>query len=447
MSLFGSLFSGVSGLSAQSQAMGMISDNVSNVNTVSYKGAVAQFSTLVTRSAASAFYSPGGARANTLYRIDQQGLIQASASPTDVAIDGGGFFVVNSRPDASGEQLYTRAGSFTQDFLGNLRNSSGFYLQGWQLDPNEQIIDINTLGTVNVRVINGVAAATTEVRFGANLDAGQTAFAGAYAAGDLAAYAATGGASGVQPHMTRAVQVFDPLGGPHNVQVAFLKDAAAPNTWQVEIYADPAEVEAADHPNGVLATGTVTFNGDGTLASSTLTPNYPGATAGEIGINWLAAAGQADSSLTFDLGTVGEADGLSQFDSEYNVAFVIQNGAEVGELNNVSIDEDGYVVAGFTNGETQKIYKLPIATFANPLALDPRTGNVYVETAASGAFNLRQAGQGGAGGISPSALEQANVDLAEEFTKMIVTQRAYSANARVITTTDEMLDELIRISR
>jgi flagellar hook protein FlgE len=126
---------------------------------------------------------------------------------------------------------------------------------------------------------------------------------------------------------------------------------------------------------------------------------------------------------------------------------VIQNGAEVGELNSVSIDEDGFVVAGFTNGETQKIYKLPVATFANPLALDPRTGNVYAETAASGAFNLRQAGQGGAGGISPSALEQANVDLAEEFTKMIVTQRAYSANARVITTTDQMLDELIRMSR
>jgi flagellar hook protein FlgE len=447
MSLFGSLFSGVSGLSAQSQAMGMISDNVSNVNTVSYKGAVAQFSTLVTRSAASALYSPGGARANTLYRIDQQGLIQASASPTDVAIDGGGFFVVNSRPDLSGEQLYTRAGSFTQDFLGNLRNSSGFYLQGWQLDPNEQIIDINQLATVNMRVINGVAAATTEVRFGANLDAGQTPFAGAYAAGDLAEYAATGGFTGVQPHMTRAVQVFDPLGGRHSVTMAFLKDDAAPNTWLVEIYADPAEVDPADHPDGLLASGSLTFNGDGTLASQTLTASYPGVTPAEVGVNWLDADGQDDSSMVFNLGTLGAADGVSQFDSDYNVGFVTQNGAEVGELNSVSIDEDGYVIAGFTNGETQKLYKLPVATFANPLALDSRTGNVYAETVASGAFNLRQAGQGGAGGISPSALEQANVDLAEEFTKMIVTQRAYSANARVITTTDQMLDELIRMSR
>jgi flagellar hook protein FlgE len=168
---------------------------------------------------------------------------------------------------------------------------------------------------------------------------------------------------------------------------------------------------------------------------------------GPVGINWLDASGPNDSSIALDLGTLGAADGLSQFSSDYNISFVIQNGAEVGELNGVTIDQEGFVIASFTNGATQKIYKLPIATFANPLALDPRTGNVYGQTAASGEFNLRDAGQGGAGMIAPSSLESANVDLAEEFTKMIVTQRAYSANARVITTTDEMLDELIRISR
>jgi flagellar hook protein FlgE len=447
MSLFGSLFSAVSGLSAQSQAMGMISDNVSNVNTVSYKAAVAQFSTLVTRSAASATYSPGGVQASTLYRINQQGLIQASSSPTDVAIDGSGFFVVNSRADGSGEQLYTRAGSFEQDFLGNLVNDGGFYLQGWALDANEQIVNINQVGTVNVQVINGLAAATTDVELGANLNATQTPFAGVYAAGDLADYADSGGVSGVQPHMVRSVQVFDSLGAAHNVEIAFLKDAAA-NTWSVEIYADSAEVEVGDHPAGLLASGTITFNGDGTLASTAITPNYPAATLGApIGVNWLDTSGPSDSSITLDLGTIDSASGLSQFASDYNVAFVIQNGAEVGDLNGVTIDDEGFVIATFTNGATQKIYKLPLATFANPLALDPRTGNVFVQTAASGEFNLRSAGEGGAGVVSPSALEAANVDLADEFTKMIVTQRAYSANARIITTADEMLDELIRISR
>lgn len=448
MSLFGSLFSGVSGLSAQSQAMGMISDNVSNVNTVSYKAAEAQFATLVTQSSATTKYSPGGVSVSTLAKITQQGLIQATSSPTDIAIDGAGFFVVNSQADGSGERLYTRAGSFIQDFLGNLVNDAGFYLQGWALDANEQIININQLSTVNIQVINGLAAATTDVSIGANLDAGQTAFAGAYAAGDMATYDATDGVSGVQPHMVRAVQVFDPLGGAHNLQVAFLKDATT-NVWNVEIYADPAEVEAADHPDGLLASGTVTFNGDGTLAGTAITPTYPAATLGApIGINWLdGASGPNDSSITFDFGTIGSADGLSQFDSPYNVAFVNQNGAEVGELNGVAVDSEGFVIATFTNGATQKIYQLPIATFANPLALDSRTGNVYAQTAASGEFNLRIAGQGGAGIVAPSALESANVDLGEEFTKMIITQRAYSANAQVITTADEMLDELIRISR
>ena len=326
-------------------------------------------------------------------------------------------------------------------------NSAGFYLQGWALDSDEQVINVNQLDTVNVRVINGIAAATTNVELGANLDAGQAAFAGAYAAGDMADYQASAGATGVQPHLVRAVQVYDPLGGAHNLQLAFLKDPTA-NVWNVEIYADAAEVEAGDHPDGLLGSGTVTFNGDGTLATADITPNYPAAILGApIGINWLDSDGQDDSAITFDLGTADNADGLSQFASDYNIAFVQQNGAEVGELSGVSMDPEGYVIATFTNGATHRIYKLPLATFANPLALDPRTGNVFAQTAASGEFNLRDAGSGGAGSVVPSALEAANVDLADEFTKMIVTQRAYSANARIITTADEMLDELIRISR
>ena len=448
MSLFGSLFSGVSGLTAQSRAMGMISDNVSNVNTVAYKGASAQFQTLVTRSAASSAFTPGGVRSGTSYDIGAQGLIQASTSPTDVAIDGNGFFVVNDQPGTDGAQLYTRAGNFEPDFLGNLRNGAGFYLQGWTLDADEEVINVNQLETVNIRQISGLATATTGVEIGANLDANQAPHAGAYAAGDLAARAALGAGNGVQPHFTRDLQVFDSLGRSHNITAAFLKDPAA-NTWRIELYSEVGEVEAASHPNGLMASGEVTFNGDGTLATTSLTPVYPGtAVAGDpVGVDWNDVGGSFDSSLTFDLGSLDSSDGLSQFDSPFNVAFVSQNGAEVGELNGVSINEEGFVVASFTNGEQKKLYKLPVATFANPAALTPRSGNVYAQNEASGAFNLRYAGFGSAGKIAPSSLESANVDLAEEFTKMIVTQRAYSANARVISTTDEMLDELVRISR
>lgn len=446
MSLFGSLFSGVSGLNAQSQAMGMISDNVSNVNTVAYKGAIAQFHTMVTRSGSSSLFSPGGVRSDPLFGIGDQGLIQASGSPTDVAIEGNGFFVVNQLPDGTGEQLYTRAGNFLPDYLGNMVNAAGFNLMGWALDVNENVVDINQLAPVNIRIVSGTAAATTEVEMGANLDASEPAQAG-YAQGDLADYANSGGTSGLQPDFTRALNVFDSLGSAHSVTAAFIKTDTPNNTWNVELYAVPGEVAAA-HTDGLIGSGTLVFNGDGTLASQSIVP-FPGGGApnSPMAITWSNASGANPSSISFDFGSNGGGDGLTQFDSQYSVAFVGQNGAEVGEMRGVSIDQDGYVIASFTNGEQQRLYKLPVATFANPVALEPNTGNVYAQTEGSGEFNLRDAGRAGAGLISPSSLEGATVDLADEFTKMIVTQRAYSANARVISTTDDMLDELVRLGR
>jgi flagellar hook protein FlgE len=429
MSLFGSLYSGVSGLGAQSRAMSMISDNVANVNTTAYKGAQAQFTSLVTRQDAVNSYSPGGVRAMGKLTIGNQGLIQNSNSPTDAAISGAGFFVVNTLADGTGEQAYTRAGSFAPDFLGNLRTPSGQFLQGWLLDANETVVDVNNVATVNVGIVNGLATATTNVRVGANLNADREVHAGAYAVNDMAA-------GTVEPHFSRNIQVYDSLGRPQTLTMGFLKTAA--NEWQVEIYAaDPAMVTAGAV---ALGSGTLTFDGDGSLAGNTL-----GGAA--IAIDWAAATGANDSAITFDFGTAGETNGLTQFASPTSVAFVLQNGAEVGELNGVRIDELGYVIASFTNGEERRLYQLPLATFANPAGLDPRSGNVFAQTERSGEFNLRVAGRGGAGLLAPSALEAANVDLADEFTKMIVTQRAYSANSRVITTTNNMLEELIQISR
>lgn len=449
MSLFGSLFSGVSGLSAQSRAMGMISDNIANVNTTAYKGTQAQFANLVTGDSSARTYNPGGVRAFASRTVASQGLIQSTASPTDAAISGGGFFVVSGQPDSSGERVYSRAGAFTPDRLGNLRTASGYYLQGWALDANQQVADMNTLTTVNIRAVDGIAAATTKLTVReANLDAEQAAYTSlpAYAAGDLTAYAASGGASGVEPHFSRETAVFDSQGRRRDLTISFLREGA-PGTWRVEVHADPATVDAATHPNGLVASGTVTFDGTGKLGSVSLTPLSAGATADEVGIIWEAGSGVSPSSIAVDLGTVGESDGLAQLATSTRVESVAQNGAEVGKLNGVSIDEAGYVIGSFTNGQERRLYQLPIATFANPGSLGARSGNVFAQTDASGDANLRAAGVGGAGTVAPAALEAANVDLADEFTRMIVTQRAYSANARVISTTDEMLDELIRLRR
>jgi flagellar hook protein FlgE len=454
MSLFGSLFSGVSALASQSQAMGIIGDNLSNVNTVGYKATAARFATLVTTPATDTTFTPGGVQVRPIALVGQQGLLQASSSPTDLGISGQGFFVVNGQVDSSGEPLYTRAGSFHRDNLGNLVNTSGFYLQGWKLDPGGLLpgapgnttnttssADIASLETVNISAVNGIAAATTTVALGANLTASQAIYAGTY---DPATSANNMASGNVSPNFSRAVRVFDAQGRGHDLQIAFLKTAL--NTWQVEVFANPASdvTVGAGFVDGQVGTGTITFNGDGTLNSVSAGLSNP------MTMTW--TTGASASSIAFDWGTAGAigtglANGLSQFDGAYNVAFVNQNGSEVGELNGVSITAEGYVVASFSNGETQRLYKLPIATFADVTRLEARTGNVFAQTEGSGQFNLRESGRGGAGIIAPSSLEAANVDIGKEFTDMIVTQRAFAASSRVITTADDMLDELIRIRR
>jgi flagellar hook protein FlgE len=462
MSLYGALLSGVSGLRAQSQSLGTISDNISNVNTIGYKKSVAQFSTLVTGSSSTSTYFPGGVRASPRALVDQQGVLQTSTRATDVAVLGNGFFVVKSADNSSGEQLYTRAGSWAEDNQGRLVNSAGYFLQGWALDQQGNIIDVNTIDTVSVSTLNGVAVDTTNIQIGANLNANESSAtpgwnlatfmadptaAGSQASEDLATGAVT-------PHFKRALKVFDALGTSHNVDISFVKLAGAVDTWGYAIHAEtPAEVSGTIGSGGLLGFGSIVFNGDGSLGAVDF--RTAGSIAADLNsqilpITW--TNGAAPSAITLDFGTegalgTGRTDGITQFASPNNIAFVNQDGAEVGLRTGVSIDQDGFVIASFSNGATQKIWKLPIATFANPARLEARNGNAYAQTNASGEFNLREANSGGAGRIEPGALEGSNVDLSEEFTAMIVTQRAYSASAKTITTADDMLNELLNIKR
>jgi flagellar hook protein FlgE len=478
MSLYGALLSGVSGLRAQSQSLGTISDNISNVNTIAYKRSAAQFSTLVTGASSTSTYFPGGVRASPRAMVDQQGVLQTSTRATDVAILGNGFFVVKSADNATGETLYTRSGSFAEDNQGRLANSSGYFLQGWALDQQGNIIDVNTIETVSVSTQNGVAVDTTNIEIGANLDSqtANTTIPGTTAAGGwledptAAATVTEDIATGViTPHYAREIAVFDALGTKHNLTMSFHKLDTV-NTWGFVIHAEtPAEVSnpIGAAGAGIVGFGVMTFNGDGSLAdvdfrSRTATGDAtPAAPVGAPGIDtddpdqsieiaW--TNGAATSTIAFDLGTpgaigTGRTDGVTQFAAPNNVGFVNQDGAEVGLRTGVSIDADGFVIASFSNGATQRIWKLPVSTFANPARLEARNGNAYAQTDASGEFNLREANTGGAGRIEPGALEGSNVDLSEEFTAMIVTQRAYSASAKTITTADEMLDELLRIKR
>lgn len=284
---------------------------------------------------------------------------------------------------------------------------------------------------------------------------------GAYVAGDTGnlgpAYDSTGAvgknmASGsIVAQFSRNVRVYDALGAGHDIRMSFIK--IAQNKWQLEVHVVPETdiVAGSGFVNGQVAVGNVEFNGDGSLRAVSAALTNP------ITINW--TNGAVASTITLDLGTagqpfgtagatvIGKTDGLSQFDSAYNLSFINQNGSPVGELVGISFDEDGYVIASYSNGETQKIYKLAIADFNNPNGLKTLTGNVFAQTQDSGEVNLREAGKNGVGTIAPSSLESSNVDLSEQLTDMIVAQRSYQANTRVITATDRLLEELNNLVR
>lgn len=446
MSLYAALFSGVSGLSAYSGALGMISDNISNVNTVGYKEVRARFSTLVTETRSTTRYSPGGVQALPQNLISKQGLLQASSSPTDLSIDGAGFFVVRPTPTAQSSAVsFTRAGSFTPDEAGFLRNAAGQYLLGFPLDANgntplnrsvEQLVPITISG------LTGTAEATTAISpLRGNLQSSQPV-SSQEATYNPAAPATNMESGAVQPDFIRNIQVVDSLGTPHNLTIAALK-SSTPNQWHVEIYA-PDGVGIPALSGSQVATGTLAFNTDGSLDLT----NTSASLQAPLAIDWTGSAAEAaDSSITINWGSDGGVDGFTQFDTPSALISASVNGAAFGNVTGVSISKAGRVTALFDNGLTKEVYELPIAVFQNPDGLTRRQGNSYDLSDDSGEFTLQVAGDGGAGTVAPSTLEASTVDLAREFSELITTQRGFSANTRVITTADEMLEELNRIKR
>lgn len=450
MSIFGSLRAGVSGLFAQSQSIGMVADNIANLNTTGYKEVSPRFSTLVTTQSSSNSYTPGGVELNTLNAIDQQGLLEASAVSTDIAISGNGFFVVSDNATTGqGSTAFTRAGSFRPDANGNLVNTAGLFLTGWPIANGvvQQTSVLNALTTINVSNLTSAPIPSANVALGANLPAAD--------------------ATGTTRDLS--VQMLDRQGGQHALVTTFTKAAAA-NTWNVTATISNAQLVdpdtnndgVADVPVGLVAAltsaqiGTITFNPDGSFASataSTAAGDIASVTANQfvfdVDYDNDATTGTAADrvTVTLDLGTANQLDGLTQFADTFIPTFVTQDGRQFGSATGVAFDQDGKVSALFDNGETREIFQVPLAIFPNPNALTPQTGNSFSANDAAGAAIPREPRTGGAGAVAPRALEASTVDLANEFTRMIVSQRAFSANTKVITTADELLDELTRIIR
>ena len=560
MSIYGAMYSGVSGLNANSQALGAIADNITNINTIGYKSTEVRFQTLVTAQASMNNYSPGGVQQRPFAAVDVQGLFQSSTNATDLGISGEGFFVVNESRGTSGTATtgfkFTRAGAYNADKSGYLKNTAGYYLQGYKTNSSGQTVDSNNesfnpdptvftnLETIRLNNIGGTADATEKLTFGANLPAED-------------AVAATSNTT---------IQVYDSLGVAHNLQLIWTKTAN--NAWDLSIdppsqaasavltassggvYAsvgrldfssntsdgDTIEVtlqgsvmtfefDSGGTASGVGSGGTVTIGASASATASNLvtalntadpltstarfatnsssssriditqyfttasdasatdivvqasgTSNIKQSGAGSFTIRDLDLEpsatngivfdgsgiptsfnvddialdvnnGAADLNIDFDFGSVGQANGITQFAAAYNPSFIDTDGAAFGQFSGVTISEAGLVTALFENGDIRPIFKIPVATFPNPNGLGSNTGNVYNQTDFSGLFFLRTAGTGGAGTVQNSVLESSTVDVAKEFTNMITTQRAYSASAKIISTADEMLDELVRIKR
>ena len=432
MSIYGGLYSGVSAIAAQSTAFGIISDNIANVNTVGYKASSARFQTLVTEGQTATKYTPGGVIARPFSDPERQGLLLGSSSTTDLAITGNGFFVVNaeSTPNPNqDEYLLTRAGSFVPDENGNLINTAGYYLQGWATDSQGVVTNattqdlVSSLETVNIGGFNSTTAPTGNVSTTLNLPA----------------TAATGSTE------TTNLTIFDSLGVDHLLTVNWTANAAA-NTWDYTV--------DVTNPDGTVnaiagATGQMIFNGNGQLQSVDGTAGAAG-TAGTSTIPVLAADfgnGSNLSNIVINWGNFGSTSGLGQVSGDYQAVTLNQDGSGPSSLTGVDVDSEGFVTAQFANGETRIVYKLALAQVPAATQLKAQSGNTYSLSAGSGDLVLTEAGQLGAGLFESAALESSTVDLAEEFTDLIITQRSYSAATRIITTGDELLDEIIRVKR
>lgn len=436
MSLFGSLTTAISGLTAQSSALGHFSDNIANSQTVGYKRIDTNFVSYLTQSNNS-IHSPGSVIARPDYANAVQGTIEQSESPLALAIGGGGFFSVaaaagtgaNGLPKFDDRQFFSRAGDFRLDESGYLVNGSGYFLQGWPADAAGNP-DRTTLQAIRLdqQVFNPVA--TGRIGLAANLPA-------------------DGGATAA-PVSTQA-QIYDSLGRQHPVNLTFTRNAT--DNWTVGVNV-PEDTVGANRGSvavkfGSGATPTVPDGTIGSLGGVTGSVTAANAGAGTPAtISFTANFGQGPQTVTLGLGEFGVAQGLTQFaGKELSVRNLEQDGVPLGAYAGVGMRENGDVAVNYDNGQSRIIARVPLVAFNDPDKLQRLDGQAFMRTPESGEARVTDSASNGVGKLVTGSVERSNVDIASEFTKLIVAQRAYTANTRVVTTSDEMLQETLNMRR
>jgi flagellar hook protein FlgE len=431
------MYSGVSGLRAEGEALGVVGDNIANVNTVGFKSQRAVFEDVLGHSilAGTSSSLPGsGVRVGDIQQMFNQGTLQNTGVSTDVALNGDGFFVVNGTVNGLSSNFYTRAGQFVLDRDGNLTNPEGLKVQGYAANPDGTFAA--SVSDVKAPTAALPANDTNNITITANLDASTKPLDTALNPWDATKPSETS-------NFSSALTVYDSLGAAHDVNVYFRKSDTAANTWDFHVLADGDEVvggtPGANFEIGTGGTMNFTTNGAlNTVTGTALTVDFVGATAGQ--------------PITLNLGTSIAAggtglDGTSQYSSPSNVSSQSQDGYTSGDFSGVAIDGTGVVQGLYTNGQKIAMAQLSIAKFRSNDGLGRAGQNLWIETRESGTAAMGVAGSGGRGATSAGAVEGSNVDLAEEFVGLIQHQRSFSANSKTITTADEMLQELINIKR
>ncbi|MBN2427693.1 MAG: flagellar hook protein FlgE [Deltaproteobacteria bacterium] len=436
MGLSSALYSGVSGMAATSNAMNVVGNNIANSNTVGYKASRTVFADLLSNQVSS---SGGMTQVGTgvgmasVDSIFSQGTFENTESNTDLAIEGAGFFILAD--GTTGTSVYSRDGSFHFDEIGQLVNTEGFNVQGYYLDENND----PTGDLTNIQVDTdsySPANATSGVTLTTNLDAQSVALPGGAAfdidnPDDTSNYAAS-------------LQVYDSQGGTHLMTNYFRKTAA--NAWEYHTVVSGADVgDPADFVE--VASGTLSFDVNGRLVqldgndvymADGVTPVDPEPVATTAGMTWVNGS---DPTLPIEF-----AFNMTQYSSNSVVVSQVQDGFGTGNLVQLSIDEEGNIIGNYSSGEPRQLARIALAKFTNPGGLWQEGGNIFSATNASGVPIVGTVGSG-VGSLYTNSLEQSNVDLAKEFVSMITIQRAYQANSRIITTTDEMMNEMINLKR
>lgn len=408
-----SMYSGVSGLKTHQTKLDVIGNNIANVNTVAYKSSSVTFQEVLSQTVASAQPPTNSGTGGTnpsqvglgtaigaITTNHANGNIQTTDSITDLALDGGGFFVVNDGLSNS----YTRAGNFSIDSAGNLVTVNGEKVMGWNKGNNDSIDTSMPLEAISLSSLTMKASPTNEINLEGNLDSKMEV-------GDVFEYNTT---------------LFDSLGEAHSVTMTF--ERISPLSDKEFDYT------VTDSDGNSIGTGSITFDNEGKLAS--------GATGGSITLPLTGDNGAED--ITADLNF--NEDKFTLY-SNTTVVNSTQDGYESGTLIGLGVDQEGKVIGNFSNGRDNHVSTIAVASFINPQGLEKVGGNLFATSWNSGEPQVGVAGTGERGSIASSSLEMANVDLSREFTEMIVAQRGFQANSKIITTSDEVLQELVNLKR